>query len=125
MSQDWEQHLADGIAALERAHVALDDITGWSGGSGNWPAQEAHPKVRAALAIIRATEPPTSPAIPRRMTPSPFAAVREILDAATLCECGHSLSLHQGHTHAVGSPEPTHCSQVDGCKRFVAWTDRP
>jgi hypothetical protein len=36
-----------------------------------------------------------------------------------LCHrCGHSKAEHSGHTHAVGTPEPTHCSQGDGCLSF-------
>jgi hypothetical protein len=33
--------------------------------------------------------------------------------------CGHAKSAHGGHTHRVGTPEPSHCSQLCGCKAFL------
>ena len=53
-ARSWEELIASAIENLEAADKALDDITGWSGGAGNWPAQEAHPRVRAALEALRA-----------------------------------------------------------------------
>lgn len=41
------------VVALELADKSLDDITGWSGGGGNWPAQDAHVRVREALEAMR------------------------------------------------------------------------
>ena len=35
--------------ALRLAHVQLEDITGWSGSSGNWPLQDAELAVRKAI----------------------------------------------------------------------------
>lgn len=49
----WEALLSEGTTALVAAEKALDDITGWSGGSGNWPAQEAHPRVLAAIKALQ------------------------------------------------------------------------
>jgi len=43
---------------------------------------------------------------------------RDELRAADLCECGHGRAAHQGHTHLVGTPEPSHCSQGCGCRAF-------
>lgn len=53
---DWEALIAIATTALERADKALDNITGWSGGGGNWPAQEAHVRVQAALRALRETK---------------------------------------------------------------------
>ena len=36
----------------------------------------------------------------------------------SICECGHLLVAHQGHTSSIGEPFPTHCSQGDGCHAF-------
>lgn len=36
-----------------------------------------------------------------------------------LCKCHHSLAEHRGHGHAVGDPEPFHCSQGCGCLVFI------
>ena len=33
--------------------------------------------------------------------------------------CGHSRDAHGGHTHRVGTPAPTHCSQGCGCRAFL------
>ena len=49
----WETALAIATELLVTSEKSLDDITGWSGGSGNWPAQEAHPKVLLALRALR------------------------------------------------------------------------
>lgn len=51
-SDKWTEPLARAIKALHEADAALDDVTGWSGGSGHWGAQELHPKVRAALEAL-------------------------------------------------------------------------
>lgn len=37
-------------------------------------------------------------------------------DNVGYCVCGHSEDEHNGHTHAVFSQEPHHCSQGCGCK---------
>lgn len=50
---DWEALIDIATTALERADKALDNITGWSGGGGNWPAQDAHVRVQAALLVLR------------------------------------------------------------------------
>lgn len=49
----WGEHFREAVAALTSADAALDDITGWSGGAGNWSAQETHPRVQAALVLLR------------------------------------------------------------------------
>ena len=49
---DWEALYREAQLALERTLEALDDITGWSGGSGNWTAHDASTKVRKALEIL-------------------------------------------------------------------------
>ena len=39
-------------------------------------------------------------------------------DNVSVCICGHHEEAHNGHTHAVGSEEPHHCSQGCGCKYY-------
>lgn len=51
----WEKLYENAIAACEKAYTAIDDITGWSGGGGNWPAQDASTKIQAALKALKAT----------------------------------------------------------------------
>lgn len=34
------------------------------------------------------------------------------------CQCGHNYAQHQGHTHPVDFPPPTHCSAGCGCGEF-------
>lgn len=41
------------IVALERAHKKVEEITGYSGGSGNWPAQEDEVRMRFALEHLK------------------------------------------------------------------------
>ncbi len=52
--RDWSVLVKEAEAALVAADKALEDITGWSGGAGNWPAQSAHVQVTNALAALRA-----------------------------------------------------------------------
>lgn len=49
----WEMLVIEAEASLVEADKLLEDITGWSGGAGNWPAQETHERVTAALAALR------------------------------------------------------------------------
>jgi deoxyribodipyrimidine photolyase-like uncharacterized protein len=34
------------------------------------------------------------------------------------CVCGHAKAAHEGHTHAVGTEPPSHCSQGCGCREY-------
>jgi hypothetical protein len=52
-AKGWHEHVAQAVASLTAADTALESITGWSGGSGNWPAQEMHPRVQAAIRLLR------------------------------------------------------------------------
>lgn len=38
--------------------------------------------------------------------------------AKAMCACGHDHEAHTGHTHRIGDPEPTFCSQGCGCKAY-------
>lgn len=49
----WGEYFQEAVAALTAADTALDRITGWSGGSGHHSAQETHPRVQAALLLLR------------------------------------------------------------------------
>jgi hypothetical protein len=40
------------------------------------------------------------------------------MTAESLCRCGHPQCAHEGHAHAAGTPEPTHCSRDCGCGCF-------
>lgn len=55
-SEFVQSNECEATTALERADKALDNITGWSGGGGNWPAQDAHVRVLAALKALRETK---------------------------------------------------------------------
>lgn len=51
--KEWGEHFREAVTALAAADTALGNITGWSGGGGNWSAQETHPRVQAALVLLR------------------------------------------------------------------------
>lgn len=48
----WEELLTEAIAALKKAEVAMDDIAGWSGSSGNWGLHDSLMKVREAITLL-------------------------------------------------------------------------
>lgn len=50
---EWEVAYAFAERALKVAHLAIDDIAGWSGSSGNWPLQESSTIVRVALDLFK------------------------------------------------------------------------
>jgi hypothetical protein len=56
--KDWGILLEEAATALRIAHKAMHDIADWSGSSGNWPLQEAMPKVDAALALLNSITAP-------------------------------------------------------------------
>jgi hypothetical protein len=50
--KDWGILLKEAHDALRIAHKAMHDIGDWSGSSGNWPLQEALPKIDQALTLL-------------------------------------------------------------------------
>jgi hypothetical protein len=50
---EWEMALQSAQRALTTAHLAIDDIAGWSGSSGNWPLQDASSIVNTALDLFK------------------------------------------------------------------------
>ena len=55
--KSWETLFKEAEEAVERAYLAIDDIAGWSGSSGNWPLQEASGRIREARDALRKPEP--------------------------------------------------------------------
>jgi hypothetical protein len=53
---DSESLLATVKEALTLADRELEQITGWSGSSGNWPLHEAQTKVREALKALDSSD---------------------------------------------------------------------
>lgn len=53
-SHFYAPHMKAAIQALEIAHDKVEEITGYSGGSGNWGAQEDEMRIRFALHHMRA-----------------------------------------------------------------------
>ena len=49
----WERLYRQAVKACEEAQVAIDDIAGWSGSSGNWPLHEASIRIRKAIQAFR------------------------------------------------------------------------
>ena len=48
-----------------------------------------------------------------------------LVDTRDPCgRCGHAKVAHEWHCHRVGTPEPTHCSQLCGCHAFVVTLGR-
>lgn len=41
-------------------------------------------------------------------------------DGLPTCVCGHCFTAHTGHAWTGNGVEPTHCSQLCGCKRYVS-----
>jgi hypothetical protein len=51
------------------------------------------------------------------MTQEPHAPTCPLIQPCA--RCGHPESAHEGHTHKIGTPEPTHCSRGCGCAAFL------
>lgn len=50
--KNWEELLQEAIEALKKAEVAMEDIAGWSGSSGNWGLHWSLMKVRESLTLL-------------------------------------------------------------------------
>lgn len=45
---DWEELYNEAKAAVERAYLVIDDLTGWSSSSGDWVLQDAFTRIKNA-----------------------------------------------------------------------------
>ena len=49
----WEELYKEAEAACEKAHLAIDDLAGWSGSSGHWGLQECSTRMRRVMEAFR------------------------------------------------------------------------